>query len=78
MLFVIQHKQICLLEGALPHQIDQALESFGLNMVHLEHGSCWIRRVEARLSGKESPLHAKLEMNFVSKIDMGKKWCRLL
>ena len=52
-----------LLEGALPHQIDQALESFGLNMgpfrmmdlVGLDLG--WRAR---KLSGKESPLHAKI------------------
>ncbi len=52
-----------LLEGALPHQIDQALESFGLNMgpfrmmdlVGLDLG--WRAR---KLGGKESPLHAKI------------------
>ena len=52
-----------LLEGALPHQVDQALESFGLNMgpfrmmdlVGLDLG--WRAR---KLSGKESPLHAKI------------------
>ena len=52
-----------LLEGALPHQIDQALESFGLNMgpfrmmdlIGLDLG--WRAR---KLSGKESPLHAKI------------------
>tara|TARA_B100000287_G_scaffold160191_1_gene151100 strand:+ start:3935 stop:6088 length:2154 start_codon:yes stop_codon:yes gene_type:complete len=52
-----------LLEGALPHQIDQALEAFGLNMgpfrmmdlVGLDLG--WRAR---KLSGKESPLHAKI------------------
>ena len=52
-----------LLEGALPNQIDQALESFGLNMgpfrmmdlVGLDLG--WRAR---KLSGKESPLHAKI------------------
>ena len=52
-----------LLEGALPHQIDQALESFGLNMgpfrmmdlVGLDLG--WRAR---KLSGQESPLHAKI------------------
>ena len=52
-----------LLEGALPHQIDGALESFGLNMgpfrmmdlVGLDLG--WRAR---KLSGKESPLHAKI------------------
>jgi 3-hydroxyacyl-CoA dehydrogenase len=52
-----------LLEGALPHQIDQALESFGLNMgpfrmmdlVGLDLG--WRAR---KLSGVESPLHAKI------------------
>ena len=52
-----------LLEGALPQQIDQALESFGLNMgpfrmmdlVGLDLG--WRAR---KLSGKESPLHAKI------------------
>ena len=52
-----------LLEGALPHQIDQALETFGLNMgpfrmmdlVGLDLG--WRAR---KLSGKESPLHAKI------------------
>ena len=52
-----------LLEGALPHQIDHALESFGLNMgpfrmmdlVGLDLG--WRAR---KLSGKESPLHAKI------------------
>ncbi len=52
-----------LLEGALPHQVDQALESFGLNMgpfrmmdlVGLDLG--WRAR---KLGGKESPLHAKI------------------
>ena len=52
-----------LLEGALPHQIDQAIESFGLNMgpfrmmdlVGLDLG--WRAR---KLSGVESPLHAKI------------------
>jgi 3-hydroxyacyl-CoA dehydrogenase len=52
-----------LLEGALPHQIDQAIESFGLNMgpfrmmdlVGLDLG--WRAR---QLSGVESPLHAKI------------------
>ena len=52
-----------LLEGALPHQVDGALESFGLNMgpfrmmdlVGLDLG--WRAR---KLSGKESPLHAKI------------------
>ena len=52
-----------LLEGALPNQIDQALETFGLNMgpfrmmdlVGLDLG--WRAR---KLSGKESPLHAKI------------------
>ena len=52
-----------LLEGALPHQVDQALESFGLNMgpfrmmdlVGLDLG--WRAR---KLSGQESPLHAKI------------------
>ena len=52
-----------LLEGALPHQIDQALESFGLNMgpfrmmdlVGLDLG--WRAR---KLGGKDSPLHAKI------------------
>ena len=52
-----------LLEGALPHQIDQAMESFGLNMgpfrmmdlVGLDLG--WRAR---KLSGVESPLHAKI------------------
>ena len=52
-----------LLEGALPHQIDQAMESFGLNMgpfrmmdlVGLDLG--WRAR---KLGGKESPLHAKI------------------
>ena len=52
-----------LLEGALPHQVDQALESFGLNMgpfrmmdlVGLDLG--WRAR---KLSGKVSPLHAKI------------------
>ena len=52
-----------LLEGALPHQIDQAIESFGLNMgpfrmmdlVGLDLG--WRAR---KLSGAESPLHAKI------------------
>jgi len=52
-----------LLEGALPHQIDQALESFGLNMgpfrmmdlVGLDLG--WRAR---KLGGQESPLHAKI------------------
>ena len=52
-----------LLEGALPNQIDQALESFGLNMgpfrmmdlVGLDLG--WRAR---KLGGKESPLHAKI------------------
>ena len=52
-----------LLEGALPHQVDQALESFGLNMgpsrmmdlVGLHLG--WRAR---KLGGKESPLHAKI------------------
>jgi len=52
-----------LLEGALPHQVDQALESFGLNMgpfrmmdlVGLDLG--WRAR---KLSGKDSPLHAKI------------------
>ncbi len=52
-----------LLEGALPHQVDQALETFGLNMgpfrmmdlVGLDLG--WRAR---KLSGKESPLHAKI------------------
>jgi 3-hydroxyacyl-CoA dehydrogenase len=52
-----------LLEGALPHQIDQAIESFGLNMgpfrmmdlVGLDLG--WRAR---QLSGVESPLHAKV------------------
>ena len=52
-----------LLEGALPHQIDQALENFGLNMgpfrmmdlVGLDLG--WRAR---KLGGKESPLHAKI------------------
>ena len=52
-----------LLEGALPHQIDQDLESFGLNMgpfrmmdlVGLDLG--WRAR---KLGGKESPLHAKI------------------
>ena len=54
---------LLLLEGALPHQIDQALESFGLNMgpfrmmdlVGLDLG--WRAR---KLGGKESPLHAKI------------------
>ena len=54
---------ILLLEGALPHQVDQALESFGLNMgpfrmmdlVGLDLG--WRAR---KLSGQESPLHAKI------------------
>ena len=52
-----------LLEGALPHQIDQAIESFGLNMgpfrmmdlVGLDLG--WRAR---KLSGVKSPLHAKI------------------
>ena len=52
-----------LLEGALPHQIDQAIESFGINMgpfrmmdlVGLDLG--WRAR---KLSGVESPLHAKI------------------
>jgi 3-hydroxyacyl-CoA dehydrogenase len=52
-----------LLEGALPYQIDQAIESFGLNMgpfrmmdlVGLDLG--WRAR---KLSGVESPLHAKI------------------
>ena len=52
-----------LLEGALPHQIDKAMESFGLNMgpfrmmdlVGLDLG--WRAR---KLGGKESPLHAKI------------------
>ena len=52
-----------LLEGALPHQVDQALETFGLNMgpfrmmdlVGLDLG--WRAR---KLGGKESPLHAKI------------------
>ena len=52
-----------LLEGALPNQVDQALESFGLNMgpfrmmdlVGLDLG--WRAR---KLGGKESPLHAKI------------------
>ena len=52
-----------LLEGALPHQIDQAIESFGLNrgpfrmmdLVGLDLG--WRAR---KLSGVESPLHAKI------------------
>ena len=52
-----------LLEGALPHQIDQAIESFGLNMgpfrmmdlVGLDLG--WRAR---KLGGVESPLHAKI------------------
>jgi 3-hydroxyacyl-CoA dehydrogenase len=52
-----------LLEGALPHQVDQALESFGLNMgpfrmmdlVGLDLG--WRAR---KLGSKESPLHAKI------------------
>ena len=52
-----------LLEGALPHQIDQAIESFGFNMgpfrmmdlVGLDLG--WRAR---KLSGVESPLHAKI------------------
>ena len=52
-----------LLEGALPHQVDGALESFGLNMgpfrmmdlVGLDLG--WRAR---KLSGKESQLHAKI------------------
>ena len=52
-----------LLEGALPHQIDQAIESFGLNMgpfrmmdlVGLDLG--WRAR---KLSGVEPPLHAKI------------------
>ena len=56
-------ENMLLLEGALPHQIDQALESFGLNMgpfrmmdlVGLDLG--WRAR---KLSGKESPLHAKI------------------
>ena len=51
------------LEGALPHQVGQALESFGLNMgpfrmmdlVGLDLG--WRAR---KLGGKESPLHAKI------------------
>jgi 3-hydroxyacyl-CoA dehydrogenase len=55
--------KMLLLEGALPHQIDQALESFGLNMgpfrmmdlVGLDLG--WRAR---KLGGKESPLHAKI------------------
>ena len=52
-----------LLESALHHQIDQAIESFGLNMgpfrmmdlVGLDLG--WRAR---KLSGVESPLHAKI------------------
>ena len=52
-----------LLEGALPHQIDQALESFGLNMgpfrmmdlIGLDLG--WRAR---KLSGQESPLPTKI------------------
>ena len=52
-----------LLEGALPHQVDQAMESFGLNMgpfrmmdlVGLDLG--WRAR---KLGGMESPLHAKI------------------
>ena len=52
-----------LLEGALPHQVDQAMESFGLNMgpfrtmdlIGLDLG--WRAR---KLGGMASPLHAKI------------------
>ena len=65
-----------LLEGALPHQIDQALESFGLNMgpfrmmdlVGLDLG--WRAR---KLGGKESPLQSSLKNGDMIKIITSKK-----
>jgi 3-hydroxyacyl-CoA dehydrogenase len=65
-----------LLEGALPHQIDQAIESFGLNMgpfrmmdlVGLDLG--WRAR---KLSGVESPLHAKIGDNLCDNDRFGQK-----
>ena len=65
-----------LLEGALPHQVDQALESFGLNMgpfrmmdlVGLDLG--WRAR---KLSGKESPLHAKIGDELCEQYRYGQK-----
>jgi 3-hydroxyacyl-CoA dehydrogenase len=71
-----------LLEGALPHQIDQAIESFGLNMgpfrmmdlVGLDLG--WRAR---QLSGVESPLHAKIGDHLCDNDRFGqKKWKGLL
>ena len=65
-----------LLEGALPHQIDQALESFGLNMgpfrmmdlVGLDLG--WRAR---KLGGQESPLHAKISDELCEQNRFGQK-----
>tara|TARA_B100000575_G_scaffold42903_1_gene30367 strand:+ start:4101 stop:6254 length:2154 start_codon:yes stop_codon:yes gene_type:complete len=65
-----------LLEGALPHQIDQALESFGLNMgpfrmmdlVGLDLG--WRAR---KLGGKESPMHAKIGDSLCEQDRFGQK-----
>ena len=52
-----------LLEGALPHQVDQALESFGLNMGPfrmMDLGGLDLGWRARKLGGKESPLHAKI------------------
>ena len=65
-----------LLEGALPHQVDQAMESFGLNMgpfrmmdlVGLDLG--WRAR---KLGGMESPLHAKIGDNLCDNDRFGQK-----
>ena len=69
-----------LLEGALPHQVDQALESFGMSMgpfrmldlVGLDLG--WRAR---KLSDRDAPLAAKIMMSFVNKENLAKKWQRI-
>ena len=75
----IQLKQQLLLEGALPHQVDSALENFGMSMgpfrmldlVGLDLG--WRAR---KLSGTESPITAKINDALCDLDNMAKKMAR--
>ena len=70
-----------LLEGALPHQVDSALENFGMSMgpfrmldlVGLDLG--WRAR---KLSGTESPITAKINDALCDLDRYGQKWQGLL